>query len=508
MKQYLEELQYILDNGETKTDRTGVGTIEVFGRQQRYNLKEGFPAVTTKKLAWKAVVSELLWFLEGSNDERRLAEILHGTRDTSKSTIWTANSNTQGKGLGYLHDELGPIYGYNWRYMYNNEYYPVKKRTCVNTPFSLPTTDEPVEISDNINVGKTFTNRFRQQYIVLGVHDNKYKIQYLKTKSVYHNVIEVGDNNNHRDGFEPTVHDVGMLGYYFSESETPITRKLKEAWYDLMWQYNYNKVDICDRWFVLSNFIEDAPKLDGWIWFTRLNNVVLERNYYGTTNMYCPETTVFVPKEHSTQYNTDDNPIMVRHPTLPTRFFPNVKEYKKTSPIGNVTKYDNDDFVIRHQFPVDQLKNLIDEIKTNPFSRRLLLTTLDMGSVDKAALTPCHLLAQFNVNQQNELSCVLFQRSCDYPLGSPFNIASYSLLTHMIAHVCDLQVGDFVYTTGSTHIYLNQVDGVKTQLQRKPLPLPKLWLNPNIKNIDEFTMEDIKLLDYTHHEPIVFPFAV
>ena len=114
MKQYLDALQYILDNGEDVKDRTGVGTRTVFGHQMRFNLQDSFPAVTTKKLAWKSVVSELLWFLEGSSNERRLAEILYEKpREEleNKTTIWTANANAQGKALGYEDGELGPVYG-------------------------------------------------------------------------------------------------------------------------------------------------------------------------------------------------------------------------------------------------------------------------------------------------------------------------------------------------------------------------------------------------------------
>jgi len=117
MKQYHEALKQILENGKNKTDRTGVGTRSVFGYQMRFNLQEGFPAVTTKKLAWRAVVSELLWFLEGSGDERRLAEILHGTRDSSKNTIWTANAEADyWKPKAKFEGDLGRVYGVQWRH--------------------------------------------------------------------------------------------------------------------------------------------------------------------------------------------------------------------------------------------------------------------------------------------------------------------------------------------------------------------------------------------------------
>lgn len=281
MWQYLDILEYIVDKGETRVDRTGVGTKSVFGTQERYDLRKGFPAMTTKKLAWKAVVSELLWFLEGSNDERRLCEILHGTRDASKRTIWTDNANAEyWKPKAAFEGDLGNIYGVQWR-----------------------------------------------------------------------------------------------------------------SW---------------------------GPRLG--------------------------------PK-------------------------------------------------------VDQVAKLIEGIKKDPMGRRHILTAWNPGELDQMALPPCHVMSQFYVSNNGELSCQLYQRSVDVPLGMPFNIASYALLTHMIAQVCDLKVGEFVHTTGDTHIYLNQLEGVKEQMSREPMPLPTLWLNPDIKSIDDFKMSDIELRNYQSHGTINYPFA-
>ncbi len=279
MKTYLDALKFVLENGTVRNDRTGVGTIGVFGMQQRYDLSLGFPAVTTKKLAWRAVVGELLWFIEGSGDERRLAEITHGTRE-NVATIWTPNAMApywvkKAKFQG----DLGRIYGVQWRSW----------------------------------------------------------------------------------------------------------RKINE----------------------------------------------------GT---------------------------------------------------------------------VDQLQELIEGIKKDPYGRRHILTAWNPGELDEMALPPCHCFAQFYVSN-NKLSCQLYQRSGDYPLGIPFNIASYSLLTHMIAQVCGLGVGEFIHAIGDAHIYLNQIEGVKEQLEREPLPLPTLWLNPTITSIDDFTMSDIRLDGYQSHPPINFPFA-
>jgi len=292
MQQYLKDLQFVQDNGSSRLDRTGVGTYSVFGMQSRYDLSKGFPAVTTKQLAWKSVVSELLWFIEGSSDERRLCEILHGTRDTGKKTIWTDNANSDyWTPSAKFKGDCGKIYGYQWRH------------------WATP------------------------------------KLKWLSS----------------------------------SESE---------------------------------------------------------------------------------------------------------------------------------QIEIDQLADLIKGIKNNPFGRRHILTAWNVADLNDMALPPCHCFSQFYVTTDGKLSCQLYQRSADMPLGVPFNIASYALLTHMIAQVCKLKVGEFIHTLGDAHIYTNQINGVDEQLKREPLPLPTIQLNPNIKNIDDFSMNDIELLDYNSLPPIKFPFAV
>jgi thymidylate synthase len=156
----------------------------------------------------------------------------------------------------------------------------------------------------------------------------------------------------------------------------------------------------------------------------------------------------------------------------------------------------------------DQLLELVNGLKTDPFSRRHILSAWNPGELQLMALPPCHMFAQFYVSNDNKLSCQLYQRSCDLALGIPFNIASYSLLTHMLAQVCDLGVGEFVHTMGDAHIYKNHVDGIQEQLSREPLQLPKLWLNPDIKDITKFTMEDIRVENYQHHPAIKFDFSV
>ena len=156
---------------------------------------------------------------------------------------------------------------------------------------------------------------------------------------------------------------------------------------------------------------------------------------------------------------------------------------------------------------IDQVKNVVEAIKNNPYSRRHIVSAWNPADVDDMALPPCHCLFQFHV-ADGKLSCQLYQRSADIFLGVPFNIASYALLVHMMAQVCDLDVGDFVHTFGDAHIYANHFEQVELQLTREPMPLPKLKLNPDVKKIDGFTYEDVKILGYKAHPHIAGKVAV
>lgn len=264
MKQYLDLLNNVLESGNLKGDRTGTGTKSIFGYQMRFNLQEGFPLVTTKKLHLRSIIHELLWFLQGNTNIDYLQQ--------NKVSIWDEWADENG--------DLGPVYGKQWR-----------------------------------------------------------------------------------------------------------------AW------------------------------------------------------------------------ETKDGKV------------------------------------------IDQISELIEQIKTNPNSRRLLVSAWNVGDVDKMALPPCHVLFQFYV-ANNKLSCQLYQRSADIFLGVPFNIASYAILTHMIAQVCNLEVGDFVHTIGDAHLYTNHFDQARLQLSRSPYPLPQLKLNKEIKNIFDFRFEDIEIINYQSHPTIKAPIAI
>ncbi len=157
---------------------------------------------------------------------------------------------------------------------------------------------------------------------------------------------------------------------------------------------------------------------------------------------------------------------------------------------------------------VDQLTNLINEIKVNPKSRRLIISAWNPAEVKDMALPPCHSLVQFYVDDENRLSCQLYQRSADIFLGVPFNIASYALFTHMIAHVCGLGVKDFIHTLGDAHIYVNHLEQVKLQLTREPYPLCNLKIKRKVKNIEDFKIDDFEFENYQHHPAIKGKVAV
>jgi len=156
---------------------------------------------------------------------------------------------------------------------------------------------------------------------------------------------------------------------------------------------------------------------------------------------------------------------------------------------------------------IDQITQIIYQIKNNPNSRRIIVSAWNVGEIEKMALPPCHIMFQFYV-ANNKLSCQLYQRSADIFLGVPFNIASYSLLTLMIAKVCNLQAGDFIHTFGDAHLYLNHIEQTKLQLTREPMQLPKMIINRNVEDVFSYKYEDFSLIDYNPHPHIKAPVAV
>ena len=179
----------------------------------------------------------------------------------------------------------------------------------------------------------------------------------------------------------------------------------------------------------------------------------------------------------------------------------------KNGDLGNVYGYQWRSWPTPDGKHIDQIKNVIDTLKTNPNSRRIIVSAWNVGEIEKMALPPCHAFFQFYV-AEGKLSCQLYQRSADIFLGVPFNIASYALLTMMIAQVCDIKLGDFVHTLGDAHIYSNHFDQTKIQLSREPKALPKMIINPHVKDIFKFKFDDFELINYDYHPHIKAKVAI
>ncbi len=555
MQKYLDDLRYIRENGKLRENRTGISTLSVFGMQTRYNLQEGFPAITTKKLAWKAVVSELLWFIEGSGDERRLAEILYGTRDPSKQTIWTANANAEyWKPKALYEGDLQKVYGYQWRkWIYYDrwessvELIEQGKKTGNDSPFVIDFNLEDPDYTDADDfVGKIFKTKNCGDIKILKKLPTRqgntyYRIQFL---TGINTIVEVSRPNIKVGCIKNPYAMSSAAGngcYGIITKKSSYLTKAYNMWLNMMERchgndlmktlyYKQNGIYVDSDWRCFSNFYRDIHGLVGFEqWMKEPNKYDLDKDYHGNA-FYGKNSTIFLPSWYNMyildrqgaigQLYTATNKITneIFQFTSPAFF----NKHTKTSGMVDraflnqngetrIWRFTREDppagFKWRQKFYVDQLTNLIENIKKDPDSRRHIITAWNPGELDQMALPPCHILSQFNI-VNGQLDCLMYQRSADFPLGVPFNIASYSLLTHMISQVCGLEVGEFIHSMGDAHIYINQLEGVEEQLKREPLPLPQLWLNPEIKDITKFTMNDIKLLNYKHHESIKMEMAV
>lgn len=543
MKAYHDLLKAILANGVQKPDRTGTGTISLFGPQMEFDLSKGFPLVTTKQMFTKGIIAELLWFLEGSTDERRLAEIQYGKPREEligKQTIWTANADAQGKNLGYtntdLIKELGPIYGANWRTYgeFLEQTYLVKKKKSKDAVWSLRDYQDKLSAKESTNkkVGTIRENKFGSKYLVVDYEKESmtYTIQFLDTHSVYTKVNRKSvDSGTIQDGFKASLYGIGKLGYYKGKQESDVNKRLRRTWENMISRcynpkdksYTRNQKDgiiVCRRWHVLSNFIEDMKKTPGYRQFKEnKETIVLDKDYYGK-NIYHPETTVLVPMRHNKKYR-DDSTGYVHNYNGEFRYFcssQDVADYLNVpqnlilnDKISSVSKV-NSDYVVRFKLPVDQISEVIESIKANPDSRRHIVTSWNPETLNHVALPSCHTMFQFYVSN-GKLDCKLYQRSADTFLGVPYNIASYALLTMMVAKVCGLNPGRFIHTFGDAHIYLNHVSQVNEQLTRDTeyhqLPIMK-FKKDSYESIDDFTMDDFYLINYNSYPAIKAEMAV
>jgi thymidylate synthase len=521
MKQYLDMLNYVLYNGVASDDRTGVGTIRVFGYQNRYDLNN-FPIVTTKKVPFRLVVSELLWFISGSTNNFDLLK--------NNNHIWDEwATKEQCAKFGREEGDLGPIYGKQW--------------TCFgewSKNINLVKPKTPSEKSmTSFNYDKTKENK----YIVLdnnvGNDSSGRPLCKIKFEASNHEMIVRRDRlkvNNVKDPYKPTYQGIGYIGEYVEESD--VKRNLIKTWSHMI-DRCYNKnckeflyygekgITVCPRWHSFRNFYEDSKRLIGW--YFKKNNpheYELDKDHF-SGKIYSPETCCWIHQSLNKSYR-DMIPFEAKDPDGNIYYHFSVPDFSKMFNLNqncicrclrgerpNHNKWTFrkvEDRYIRYQSPINQIEWLINEIKTNPNSRRLIITGWNPLEQNMVSLPPCHTLFQFSVIN-NTLSCQLYQRSADAGLGVPFNISSYALLTHMIAHVCGLQVGEFIHSFGDLHIYKNHIDQIKTQLQRTPKTLPKLVLNRVARNsgfegLLDFKIEDIILENYDPYPTIKMDVAV
>ena len=563
--QYHQLLEDILKYGQKTEDRTRVGTISLFGYQCRYDLSEGFPAVTTKKLAWKAVVGELLWFLEGSTDERRLAELTFGrTKEelVGKRTIWTDNADNQGVALGYTNNDyskqLGPIYGYGWSRLENtsHEIVEIEKRKIEphHDVFFKPEIITPNrDIVDDF-VGKQLLSNHGRKFVVLDKENtgsnSRYNIQFLDTNDT----LWVSRPNLRRGQVgKGLVSGIGVNDYQGKIYNTELGKKIHTLWYNMIRRcydsslpefeyYGGRGFRVCKRWHRLSNFVVDIESIPNYYsWVKDPTGHALDKDYY-VSDGYSPTTCVFLKSGDNVSFQNKSIDFysikMCQFPNGKCVKFMFNKDLSERYPEYNFTnegirmsiikqgrhrgcKFSKipcaEGKIFRKKLFNNQVENILDGIKNEPESRRLILTAWIPTMIDSMALPPCHYTCQFKV-YNNKLSCMMNQRSADAFLGVPFNIASYSLLTHLLARECNLEVGEFVHSIGDAHIYLNHVDQVKEQLTREPFPLPKLeidetfdlssiinspWAKFPLDSVDK-----LRLVDYISHNAIKAPMAV
>jgi len=543
VKNYINLINKILIEGEPTNDRTGVGTTSIFGTRLEWDLRRGFPAVTTKTLAWKSVVSELMWFLSGSSNIEDLRERRYG-KGNEGATIWDANYENQGKALGYSDGELGPVYGNQFRvspYKPTTEVIEIPIRTFreknVDTPkLELQTPEKGFgEIFNTNNFGKVIT---LSKVSEVGAKNSIYKCQFLNTGSI-------------RDLSRPNLRSGTAKDNTQSQSRMDILKdcdvpeKLYNLWYNMCSRcldplavsyehYGGSGTKIQQSWKVLSNFSKDISSVPGYYNWLHEPGYEIDKDYFGA-NTYSASTTIFLESSYNKNlakvrgntcykvtYNKRTELILFLKPFCKEHNLPaetvrcSIKDklYWSNEEVKIELVNSSKGKLFRYKMYTDQIQQLIDSVKegvsTGVHSRRNMVTAWNVSDLDKMALPPCHHTFQVHVNSKKELSLMWHQRSIDVFLGMPFNIASYALLTHILAKITGCTVGKLIFTGGDTHIYKNHYNAVSELVTRTPLRLPELEL-PEYDNLDSYLEDDIssfKLIGYTSGGALTAPMAV
>ena len=464
--QYERLLKDVLLHGEPRQDRTGVGTRSVFGRQLRYDLSKGFPRITTKFVPMKPIKAELLWQIEGSTSEPRLRELGAGW--------WAPWADQDG--------DLGPVYGKQMRLSALVQ--PVK-------PWLFdPPEIEPLPLSGILHRGKDVN--LRDTYGVGYYGDADFKDpNYSWLVNTWRQMI--------RRCYDPECKGYGARGAH---------------------------VDA--RWHSFANFQRDAATIPGWVMKLEYpEQYSLDKDILHASNRYGPETCMWADRVAQDVNRVNSTPVMATTPTGERIMRPSIGSLRRNEGLspsavhrclsGLLHKHHGwSDFermiapegmVLRYN-QVDQLAQVIASLKHDPMSRRHIINLWSPAATPFMALPPCHgVVIQFFVHA-GRLSCSMYQRSADLFLGLPTNLASYALLTHMLAQQTDMGVGELIWTGGDCHIYDNHRRAVEEQLKQEVHPFPRLRLKRR-DSIDDYVLEDIDASEgYRHGGVLRAPVAV
>lgn len=438
-KQYSDLGNFVLKNGKPSGDRTGTGTRRLMGLQMRFDLAEGFPFVTTKKVSLGYIAKEFQWMMRGSTSQKVLKE-------DYKCTIWDEWADEFGR--------LGPVYGAMFR-----------RRPAVKI--------EQVRMDLDMRLGLSLTDATVSKMV-------------SKSRRLYKPAV----NNPVWSVWTRLLNQVSARSHTKLSDNTDVPAQFQQATLHPEWS-DFQKFEK-DFFEVPGNELACAiESMDTWQFMT----TNLGNGYYGPGSLELIE---------------DYKVKLCSYGAIETHTLHDQGEYR---------------YVIKPRFYIDQMAEAIHQIKTNPNNRRIIVdawepSLLPKDGVDPTeqaklglmALAPCHCMFQFFVTPQGEgkkskLSLELFQRSADVALGVPYNIAFYSMLVHVIARECNLDVGEFVWTGGDVHVYANHVNTLKTQLRRKNRTLPKLVLDESIKGLSTFDFTKVRLEGYEHGPVTNYPVA-
>lgn len=528
MKQLQDLMREILWDGGDEMDRTGVGTRSILGAKVQFDLADGFPAVTTKRLAFRAVVGELLWFIRGGTNVNDLREITHG-KGSDKKTIWDDNYENQAKALGYDHGYMGPIYSNGWTRWYtpnDDTMVEVPVRTddhsnyVHNVPDLLPSIDCDLNTPDlwaieclgGLSGNTQYRVQFKSGFITTVLRPNWKRGQV-------------------RDGSIKTVHGVGFIG-----NIVPYTPKAYNLWYNMMsrcynplhpnyHQYGGIGISVSPIWHSYEMFAKTINYVDGYEYWLKESDYEIDKDYYGS-KVYSPSTCIFLDRQYNVMLGTTSECIEVdgtlyhcaRHATQ--KLFGNTHSYaseqwrKGKKYRGTVGKYvpiqSRPGYNWRYRRVVNQLADVVDQIKLNPSSRRLIVSAWNAPWIDDMALPPCHVLFRFSV-KGGRLNLTWYQRSCDIFLGEPFNIASYAILLTLIANITGYAPGILTGLLDDVHLYSNHFEQAEEMINRQPKNLPELVIHKDyasLSDIENLTVDDFELVGYDPHPAIKAPMAV